>query len=121
MTGRHVPPTAQIPGLTTEPSTESTPAQQPQQRDRRAELFEYLPRTLMVTNAILLVLLAFQVLHRPKYEYMTASPGDLTFTEEMNAMGRKGWKTESCRRASDSSYSSDYSYECIMSRPKLGW
>lgn len=120
MTGRHVPPTAQIPGLTTEPSTESTPAQPARQRDRRAELFEYLPRVLMATNAILLLLLAFQLLHRPKYEYMTTSPSDYSFEEVMNTLGGKGWKTESCRRATSSSgYSA--SYECIMSRPKLGW
>ncbi|KEF33375.1 hypothetical protein RDMS_12755 [Deinococcus sp. RL] len=76
----------------------------------------------MATNVILLVLLAFQLTHRPKYEYMTTAPSDYTFNEEMNRLGAKGWKTESCRRAtSGSGYSTIASYECIMSRPKLGW
>lgn len=124
MTGRHIPPTAQTPqspAPTVSPAGSEQATPQPPRVSRDQSALRHLPRTLLATNALLLLLLAFQ-LHRPTYEYMTTSPDDVTFSEEMNALGNKGWKTESCRRASDGAeYSPSFSYECIMSRPKLGW
>lgn len=128
MTGRHNVPTAQTPSETRtvvaaahQDAPDTSPAVHPATLPD-SSFFKYLPRTLMATNLILLLLLAFQMFHRPKYEYMTASPGDYGFSEEMNKLGAQGWKTESCRRASDGAdYSPTFSYECVMSRPKLGW
>ncbi|MCP2014384.1 hypothetical protein L1280_001521 [Deinococcus sp. HSC-46F16] len=128
MTGRHTVPTAQMPNEAAPiaPGTQqTTPAAPPaRQESTRPDtgFLKYLPRTLMATNVILLVLLAFQLTHRPKYEYMTTAPSDYTFNEEMNKLGAWGWKTESCRRAtSGGNFTTTASYECIMSRPKLGW
>ncbi|PTA67328.1 hypothetical protein [Deinococcus arcticus] len=129
MTGRHTVPTGQVPTSAT-PSPQAQPEReagarttQPKQAASGQEDFRiWLPRVLMLTNIILLGLLAFQLTHRPKYEYMTVGPSDITFKAEMDNYGAAGWKTESCRRASDGSdYSPTMSYECIMSRPKLGW
>lgn len=79
----------------------------------------------MVTNVLLtlLVLLAGALLvQRTSYDYMTVSPSDGTFDTEMSNYGAKGWKTESCRRASDGSdYWPTYNYEYIMSRAKLSF
>lgn len=128
MTGRHTVPTAQMPNEATPvlPAVPQDTLEGPSPPHRPTlpdtSFLKYLPRTLMATNAILLVLLAFQMFHRPRYEYMTSSPGDYTFSEQMNKLGAQGWKTESCRRASDGAdYSPTFSYECVMSRPKLGW
>lgn len=130
MTGRHTVPTGQVPTSATPPAHAPTeresgaPATTPTSRSPsgRDEFRTWLPRVLMLTNIILLALLAFQLTHRPKYEYMTVAPSDITFKAEMDNYGAAGWKTESCRRASDGSdYSPTMSYECIMSRPKLGW
>lgn len=86
----------------------------------RLDLTQWL---LIAVSALLLLSLLFQLSHRPHYEYMTTSPDDVKFDEEMNALGADGWKTESCRRTtSRSEYGgTDASYECVMSRPKLGW
>ncbi|MVN85306.1 hypothetical protein GO986_00785 [Deinococcus sp. HMF7620] len=126
MTGRHTVPTAQMPTEGTAPIPTIEPEVSATARQAAlpdASFFKFLPRVLMATNAILLLLLAFQLFHRPKYEYMTASPDDLKFEEEMNAMGAQGWKADSCRRASSENDfgATDFSYECVMSRPKLGW
>lgn len=77
---------------------------------------------LIVVSALLLSIL-FQLSHPPRYQDMTTSPNNLKFDEELNALGASGWKTGSCRRATcRSEYGgTDASYECIMSRPKLGW
>lgn len=118
MTGRPTAPIAQTP----------TPAT-PQLSSPVTHPDPYTPRVWMSTNLILLVMLAllfvmfmFQLSHRPTYEYMTASPSDTSFDESMSELGSQGWKTESCRRAtSGSGYFTTAKYECIMSRPKLGW
>lgn len=125
MTGRHIPPTAQTPQATPpaiSPAGGEQAQAQPPRVSRDQSALRHLPRTLLATNALLLLLLAFQLSHRPKYEYMTTSPSDYTFNEKMSALGAQGWKTESCRRASDGAeYSPTFKYECIMSRPKMGW
>lgn len=128
MTGRHSVPTAQVPGDNAAGPLPHAESSLPSSRPSGPPVHQSHPsspffsRTLLVTNVLLLLLLAAQVLHRPKYEYMTASPSDLSFSEEMNRLGAQGWHTQSCRRASDGAeYSPKFSYECIMSRPKLGW
>lgn len=75
---------------------------------------------LWLTNLLLAALFLLQLTHHPKYEYQTVSPSDLTFTDEMNRLGAEGWKTESCRRASERA-TDIFGYECIMSRQKSGW
>ncbi len=78
--------------------------------------------TLRVTNALLAVLVvlgAGSLFHRTTFEYMTVSPSDGTFDQQMSAYGAKGWKTETCRRATSSLDLT--SYECIMSRAKASF
>lgn len=131
MTGRHAVPTAQVPAATPAavPAPDhgpEMPAPAPQPGTRQTARGPSSPVSLFngVVLGLLTVsvvgLLMFELTHRPTYEYMTASPSDYSFDESMNKLGAQGWKTESCRRATSSSgYSA--SYECIMSRPKLGW
>ena len=131
MTGRHGVPTAQTSVPETASFQETTPNASAQTDkhpktafDRSSSMHGQLSGSLL-TNLLLLVLTGtqiFSLLHRPTYEYQTVSPSDYTFEGTMNALGAKGWKTESCRRASSGgTYSSSFSYECIVSRPKLGW
>ncbi|MBI0445348.1 hypothetical protein [Deinococcus sp. DB0503] len=130
MTGRHTVPTAQMPSTPTPPETNdmlslTLPTStgqvgpEPKKKDTVALLNGLATGLLAVMVGGLLF---FQLTHRPTYEYMTVSPSDYNFDEEMNGLGAQGWKTESCRRAtSGSGYATTASYECIMSRPKLGW
>ena len=74
---------------------------------------------LGLVSMLLLLTLLFQLTHRPRYEYLVASPDDLKFTEEIGALGAQGWKIDTCRRATDNAGGA--SYECILSRPRLGW
>ena len=132
MTSPEVPPTAQEPGqplgrtaspaiaahtAAGVPGFEMSTANKP-----ATDSNKFIVPLLVVLSSLLALLLAFQLTHRPKYEYMTAAPSDYTWTEEMNALGAEVWKADSCRRASDGAdYSPTFNYECIMSRPKLGW
>lgn len=121
MTGRHSGPAAQGSAPPSEALPTAVPSSLAQRGNRGPLAASLLTRPLLVTNALLLVLLAFQMFHRTRYEYTTVSPSDYTFDQEMNKLGAGGWKTESCRRASSGSNTDSFSYECIMSRPKLGW
>ncbi|WP_162865819.1 hypothetical protein [Deinococcus wulumuqiensis] len=131
MTGRHTVPTAQMPSTPTgrtsgavpdhhEPASTTRPQSTQKQGRNGVALLNGLATGLLAV--MIGGLLVFQLTHRPTYEYMTTSPSDYVFEEEMNRLGAQGWKTESCRRAtSGSGYGTTASYECIMSRPKLGW
>lgn len=74
---------------------------------------------LGLISLLLLLNLLFQLTHRPRYEYRVVAPDDLNFTEDIGALGAQGWKLDICRRATDEAGGA--SYECILSRPKLGW
>lgn len=131
MTGRHNVPTAQMPTTPARKGPEAVPVDlsldnptQPQLSGKRGRDSVALLNGLATGLLAVMVggLLFFQLTHRPTYEYMTTSPSDYVFEEEMNSLGAQGWKTESCRRAtSGEGYATTASYECIMSRPKLGW
>ncbi len=89
MTGRHEVPTAQVPPPKP-PATLNAPQAQPAARSQPRdtdELRVWLPRVLMLTNLLLLLLLASQLFRTPKYAYQTVSPSDSSFEEEMNKLG----------------------------------
>ncbi len=132
MTGRHTVPTAQTPPVQSQgeaPLTVDQPHKAPLSAAHHRSSKREIDRIALL-NGLAIGLLAtmigghllFQLTHQPKYEYQTVSPNDYAFDREMNALGAAGWKTESCRRAtSGEGYAATASYECIMSRPKLGW
>jgi hypothetical protein len=67
-------------------------------------------------NTILIAILIGLVVSqcsKPRYEYATVSPSDLSFEESMDKYGSEGWKAVSCRRAKDST-TDEMNYECIM-------
>ena len=86
---------------------------------RRASGPDWTRLLLGLISLLLLLSLLFQLTHRPRYEYLVSSPDDLKFTEEISLLGAQGWKIDTCRRATNSAGGA--SYECILSRPKLGW
>ena len=86
---------------------------------RRTSRLDWARLLLGLISLLLLLSLLFQLTHRPRYEYLVSSPDDLKFTEELSTLGAQGWKIDTCRRATNSAGGA--SYECILSRPKLGW
>jgi hypothetical protein len=53
----------------------------------------------------------------PKWEYDVVSIGDLEWDSKGLELGSEGWEILTARRASDSS--NNFSYECIVKRPKM--
>jgi hypothetical protein len=52
-----------------------------------------------------------------KWEYDVVSIGDLEWDSKGLELGSEGWEILTARRASDSS--NNFSYECIVKRPKM--
>jgi hypothetical protein len=52
-----------------------------------------------------------------KWEYDVVSIGDLEWDSKGLELGSEGWEILTARRASDSS--NNFSYECIVKRPKI--
>ena len=102
------------------PTTDQpAPSPAPRRSPRRENQPDWTRLLLALISLLLLLSLLFQLTHRPKYEYLVSSPDDLKFTEEISTLGAQGWKIDICRRATNSAGGA--SYECILSRPKLGW
>jgi hypothetical protein len=60
-----------------------------------------------------------QVAPPPQWEYVVVSIPDYSFDRKMNDYGTAGWELVFARRASDGgTYSSTFSYEMILKRPK---
>ena len=108
--------TAPDEALTTDQAAPSPARRRGPRRETRPDWTRLL---LGLISLLLLLSLLFQLTHRPKYEYLVSSPDDLKFTEEISTLGAQGWKIDTCRRATTSAGGA--SYECILSRPKLGW
>ena len=111
--------TAPLPAQPDDAPTDQPAVKPPPTPARRTSGPAWTRLLLGLISVLLLLTLLFQLTHRPRYEYLVASPDDFKFTEEIGALGAQGWKIDTCRRATDNAGGA--SYECILSRPRLGW
>jgi hypothetical protein len=56
----------------------------------------------------------------PQWEYTIQSISDLSFSSDMNNLGKQGWEMVFARRAtSGPSYDTEFNYEAIFKRPLM--
>lgn len=67
-----------------------------------------------LVSALSLLALALEFTAPVRFEYRLATPSDLHFNEEMNALGREGWEVVSGRIMSVRD--AEHSYELILKR-----